>query len=408
MSSRFNTGGAVLRVLPLALGALLSASSARASALNVNPASKYFGGFGLQVVVSGAAPAYVEDDSPGAERRYRVRFYVNANALTMANADEFEMLTGYTDASVPQLRVLLRRSGTLNQLRLAARRDDGTFVETAGGSEVTLPREWHSIEIDWKASTAAAANDGFFSVWLDGAVRTAAGLTGIDNDQGQVGAVRWGAVDAVDAGTAGSFLLDEFDSRRDSYIGSLAVFQDVPLSHPLWKYVQSLYNNGVTSGCSDVSYCPDSSVTRDQMSVFLLRSKEGTAFTPAACTTAPFTDVPTSSPYCRWIRELVARSVTGGCDATRYCPTAPVTRAQMAVFLLVTREGAGYQPPACTTAPFNDVPAGDPFCKWIKELVARGITAGCGNGNYCPTASVTRGSMAVFLATTFSLVVPLP
>src|SRR5262245_4946900 len=51
MSSRYNTGGAVLRVLPLAFGAVLSASSARASALNVNATSKYFGGFGLQVVV---------------------------------------------------------------------------------------------------------------------------------------------------------------------------------------------------------------------------------------------------------------------------------------------------------------------------------------------------------------------
>jgi len=31
------------------------------------------------------------------------------------------------------------------------------------------------------------------------------------------------------------------------------------------------------------------------------------------------------------------------------------------------------------------------------------VTAGCGNGNYCPTAYVTRGSMAVFLKATFNL-----
>ena len=47
-------------------------------------------------------------------------------------------------------------------------------------------------------------------------------------------------------------------------------------------------------------------VTRDQMAVFLLRAREGSAYMPAACTTAPFGDVPVSSPFCRWIRELVA------------------------------------------------------------------------------------------------------
>ena len=173
--------------------------------------------------------------------------------------------------------------------------------------------------------------------------------------------MRWGAVAEVDATTTGSFLLDEFDSRRDTYIGALSVFHDVPLGHPLWRYVHSLYNGGVTSGCGGGAYCPNSSVTRDQMAVFLLRAREGSAYLPAACTTAPFGDVPVSSPYCRWIRELVSRSVTGGCGGGNYCPTSPATRAQMAVFLLLTKEGAGYTPPACTTAPFTDVPVEQPL-----------------------------------------------
>ena len=95
--------------------------------------------------------------------------------------------------------------------------------------------------------------------------------------------------------------------------------------------------------------------------------------------------------------------MTGGCGGGSYCPASPATRAQMAVFLLLTREGAGYVPPACTTAPFPDVPVSSPYCRWIRELVSRGITSGCGNGNYCPDAAVTRGSMAVFLATTFGI-----
>jgi hypothetical protein len=78
-----------------------------------------------------------------------------------------------------------------------------------------------------------------------------------------------------------------------------------------------------------------------------------------------------------------------------------VTREQMAVFLLRTREGAGYAPPACGPAPFTDVPCASPYAVWIGELVTRGVTAGCAAARYCPTQAVTRAEMAVFLMKTF-------
>ncbi len=112
------------------------------------------------------------------------------------------------------------------------------------------------------------------------------------------------------------------------------------------------------------------------------------------------------SPFAPWVEELARRGVTGGCAPGLYCPTSPVTRDQMAVFLLKTLEGPAYTPPACSAAPFGDVPATSPFCPWVQELVARAITGGCGGGNYCPLNPVTRGQMAVFLVTTFGLVFP--
>jgi hypothetical protein len=79
----------------------------------------------------------------------------------------------------------------------------------------------------------------------------------------------------------------------------------------------------------------------------------------------------------------------------------------MAVFLLVTREGAAYVPPPATGL-FNDVPAGSPFAPWIEELFHRGIAAGCGNGDYCPASPVSRAQMAVLLTTTFGLSIGAP
>jgi hypothetical protein len=36
------------------------------------------------------------------------------------------------------------------------------------------------------------------------------------------------------------------------------------------------------------------------------------------------------------------------------------------------------------------------------------VTAGCGGGNFCPTANITNGQMAVFLAKGFNIPVLLP
>jgi hypothetical protein len=52
---------------------------------------------------------------------------------------------------------------------------------------------------------------------------------------------------------------------------------------------------------------------------------------------------------------------------------------------------------------FNDVPAGHIFYQFVEALAASGITAGCGNGNFCPDAPLTRGQMAAFLAKALGL-----
>lgn len=62
--------------------------------------------------------------------------------------------------------------------------------------------------------------------------------------------------------------------------------------------------------------------------------------------------------------------------------------------------------PAPGTATFNDVPTDHPQFQFVEALVAAGITAGCGSGNYCPDATLTRGQMAVFLAKALGLHFP--
>jgi hypothetical protein len=187
------------------------------------------------------------------------------------------------------------------------------------------------------------------------------------------------------------------------YDAFFADFLDVDQAHNFHDFIEALVRAQVTAGCGFGNYCPDSSATREQMAVFLLRSKEGPSYSPPACVTPTFIDVPCTSPFAPWINELVARSVTAGCGGGNFCPGDAVTREQMAVFLLRTFEGPTYTPPDCTVPTFSDVPCSSGFARWIEELVLRGITAGCGGGLYCPLSAVSRGQMAVFLTETFGL-----
>ena len=180
-------------------------------------------------------------------------------------------------------------------------------------------------------------------------------------------------------------------------------FGDVPATDGFYAAIENLFHNGVTAGCfGGANYCPSSPVTRAQMAVFLMKSKLGRAYLPPPATGTAFGDVPANAFAAGWIEDLADSAIAAGCGGGLFCPDAAVTRAQMAVFLLKARHGSDYVPPAATGI-FADVPASNPFAPWIEQLAAEGVTAGCGGGNYCPGSPNTRGQMAAFLTKTFGL-----
>ena len=146
-------------------------------------------------------------------------------------------------------------------------------------------------------------------------------------------------------------------------------------------------------------------MTRAGMAGWLLRAIHGGGYQPPAAT-GMFGDAPAWDPAAAWIEELSREGITGGCGANppMFCPTDGVTRGQMAVFILRSKYGAGYDPPPATGV-FTDVPIDHPFARWIEQLARKGITGGCSASppQYCPDAVVTRGQMAVFVARAFNL-----
>jgi photosystem II stability/assembly factor-like uncharacterized protein len=194
----------------------------------------------------------------------------------------------------------------------------------------------------------------------------------------------------------------------------IPTFADVPVSNPLWAFVEAFYSAGITTGCgvSPLIYCPESPVTRAAMAVFLLRAKYGAGYAPPTATHT-FADLPVAGKEWQeaWVDQFYLEGITTGCGVSPliYCPENPVTRAAMAVFILRALEGASYTPPAASHF-FADLPvAGKEWMEpWVDELYRRSITTGCGTGPliYCPETAVKRQAMAAFIVRAFNL--PLP
>ncbi len=178
-------------------------------------------------------------------------------------------------------------------------------------------------------------------------------------------------------------------------------FPDVPTDHWAWAYTERLANAGITSGFPDGTYRPENNVTRAEIAVFLLKGMNfPTAYTPPQAAEFNFSDIE-SHWGANWIEALRASGITGGFSDGTYRPEEAVTRGQMAVFLLKALNGPDYTPPAAA-ATFDDT-EGHWASNWIEALRAAGLTSGYSDGTFRPDSPVTRAEMAVFIVNAFGL-----
>ena len=175
---------------------------------------------------------------------------------------------------------------------------------------------------------------------------------------------------------------------------TLRVFGDIT-GHQFIDEILWLAESGITGGCSrePLEYCPSRPVTRAQMASFLARALD----LEAPQQPAGFEDVDPSGVHAANIEALFAAEITRGCsqEPLKYCPGRPVTRAQMASFL---SRALDLQAPS-GTAGFEDVDPSGLHAANIEALFAAGITGGCSSEplNYCPGRPLTRAQMAAFL-----------
>ena len=170
--------------------------------------------------------------------------------------------------------------------------------------------------------------------------------------------------------------------------------------------IEAIAAEGITLGCNppdNTIFCPDDPVTRGQMAAFLGRAKD----LPDA-TTDFFSD-DDGSTFENDINKMAEAKITLGCNPpsnTNYCPDDPVTRGQMAAFLV---RAFGYTDNGDGDLFTDD--DGDTFENDIDKLATAGVTLGCNppaNDRYCPKSLVKRSEMATFLTRALGLVSMVP
>lgn len=135
----------------------------------------------------------------------------------MAEGDAHYLLVGYDAVTTTPKLVLyveLRFTAGSYQIRLRQNDDSQTTRST---NWFTISNASHAIELDWSAATAVNANNGYLTLWIDGLQR--ATVTGLDNDTRRIDRIRLGVAGDLDTGTRGTYAIDAFESRRQSYIG---------------------------------------------------------------------------------------------------------------------------------------------------------------------------------------------
>ena len=170
-----------------------------------------------------------------------------------------------------------------------------------------------------------------------------------------------------------------------------ASFTDVPVGYVFFEDIEWLLDEGVTEGCNPdgTMFCPTEPVTRGQMAAFLVRYLGLTNPGPGDW----FVD-DDGSLFESEIDRLAQAGITLGCNPPandRFCPLDSVTRGQMATFL-----DRALDLPLAPSFGFTDIDTSVHRAA-INRLAAAGITRGCADTWFCPDLAVTRGQMAAFL-----------
>jgi hypothetical protein len=198
-------------------------------------------------------------------------------------------------------------------------------------------------------------------------------------------------------------------------------FQDVAGTTENWLYIEALWRDGYTAGCSTdpLMYCPDLVLDRAQAAVFMLRGLVGIGYTPPGPPWNTFQDNWSGSDISyaqKWAQGMWDEGLTAGCQNNPqllYCPRTLLPRVEASVFGLRLMHGSSYVPPPASGTVFADMTDVNYYgTKWAEQAYADGLLPNCGMQGgkplFCPNDLVDRGWAAYLIVKAKGLILPTP
>jgi hypothetical protein len=194
--------------------------------------------------------------------------------------------------------------------------------------------------------------------------------------------------------------------------GDPTTFGDVPQSHWAYGYIEALYQAGYISGCSVEPrlYCPENTLTRGEMGVFVERGHHGADFTPQEPTTPFFTDTQLGTWSTKWAQAMYDDGYTAGCndDPPQFCPDSEHLRNESTVYYERMLNGVEFYPPDPTSPLYyTDIPYGQDsvwYSKWVLAAYNDQIIQECedeanrADQLFRPFDGLTRAEAACMMA----------
>jgi hypothetical protein len=181
--------------------------------LSVAAAAKLAGTvYGVSVNVDDANDIYGVKSFSADKTRCRLRLYYKNSTLSATDGNDICLMNCSYSSGTGNFKLWLwyRSANSTWNIYATVRDDAGTYLNTSYYCAVSAGE--HYIEIDWKASSAAGANNGFLSLYLDGTLKET--ISNVDNDTRLARELQFGALSILSA-DRGVYYLDEIVINDD-------------------------------------------------------------------------------------------------------------------------------------------------------------------------------------------------
>ena len=231
------------------------------------------------------------------------------------------------------------------------------------------------------------------SVGVSRVLVAAAGAAAVVLAAGAAAAALLAVGDGTKLQTAATSTLPYFQDVDEGSVHAANIERAGELGIAVGTSVSSSTADGVTTR----TFSPSEPVSRGQMATFLTRTWRAAGQECPSTGFAYFDDVASGSSHAAGIDCMSALRVARGTADRMFSPSEPVSRGQMATFMTRAWMEAGRTCPANTDSSFSDVAESSTHAAGINCMAALRVARGTTAGTFSPSEPVSRGQMATFL-----------